>query len=315
VAGHPSSPLSTGGAGVIFEYDVAAILMSRLLRGVSVPVGIHAPVARVAFQQSNEGYPLDDVVAWGHADQSTVAPSIQIQVKRRIKITAGDSDFTKVMAAAVAACAGQSQQIKSRRLLFGLAARRSAADHLDELTELTAMAQAHAEPDKFDNLFCRGITREPLCDRLNEVLDTVANAVGTNEIAVIKPLTHQILRVLHIWQVEEGPDGRDWRAELDGLADLAAEAGKTPADIMAHLLTIAGRFGPRSGNVDADHIRDVLARFEVYLSPAGSGVRRAAAPTINASGNSTVFNGHIQNFGALNIHGRAEAPGRESGTS
>lgn len=290
--------------------------MSRLLRGVSVPVGIHAPVARVAFQQSNEGYPLDDVVAWGQAGQSTVAPSIQIQVKRRIKVTAGDSDFIKVMAATVAACAGQPQQIKSRRLLFGLAARRSAADHLDELTELTAMAQAHAEPDKFDNLFRQGITREPLRDRLNEVLDTVANAVGTNEIAVIKPLTHQILRVLHIWQVEEGPDGRDWRAELDGLADLAAEAGKTPADIMAHLLTIAGQFGPRSGNVDADHVCDALARFEVYLPPAGTGVRRAASPTINASGNSTVFNGHIQNFGgAFYFHGKAEPPGRESGTS
>jgi hypothetical protein len=49
VAGNPSSPLSTGGAGVIFEYDVAAILMSRLLRGASVPAGIHGPVARVAF--------------------------------------------------------------------------------------------------------------------------------------------------------------------------------------------------------------------------------------------------------------------------
>jgi hypothetical protein len=39
VAGHPSSPLSTGGAGVIFEYDVAATLMSRLLR---VPVSLSA---------------------------------------------------------------------------------------------------------------------------------------------------------------------------------------------------------------------------------------------------------------------------------
>ena len=71
--GQPSSPLSTGGAGGIFEYDVAAILMSRLLRGASVPVGIHGPVARVAFQQSNEGYPLDNVVAWGHADPPAIA--------------------------------------------------------------------------------------------------------------------------------------------------------------------------------------------------------------------------------------------------
>jgi hypothetical protein len=77
VAERPSSPLSTGGAGVIFEYEVAAILMSRLVRGASVPVGMRTPVARVAFQQGNEGYPLDDIVARGHADPPAVAPSIQ----------------------------------------------------------------------------------------------------------------------------------------------------------------------------------------------------------------------------------------------
>src|SRR5690349_15236803 len=100
VAGHFFSPLSTGGAGVIFEYDVAAILMSRLLRGGSVPVGIHEPVARVAFQQGNEGCPLDDVVAYAQADPPAIAPSIQIQVKRRVKVTGGDAEFIKVMAAA-----------------------------------------------------------------------------------------------------------------------------------------------------------------------------------------------------------------------
>jgi hypothetical protein len=255
VAEHPSSPLATGGAGVIFEYDVAAILMSRLLRGASIPVGILGPVTRVAFQQGNEGYPLDDIVAHGHADPPALVPSIQIQVKRRVKATAGDADFINVLAAAVAACAGRPEQITSRRLLFGLAARRSSADHLDELTELTSMARAHAHVEKFDNLFREGITGKPLRDRFAGVLDAVANAAGANDMATVKPLAHQILRVLHVWQVEEGPYGRDWRAELDGLADLAAETGKAPADIMAHLLVIAGQLGPRSGSVDAEHVR------------------------------------------------------------
>jgi hypothetical protein len=160
VTAHPSSPLSTGGAGVIFEYDVAAILMSRLLRGASVPVGFHGPVARVAFQQGNEGYPLDDVVAYGHADPPAIAPSIQVQVKRRVRATAGDAEFVKVMAAAAVACGGQPEQLGARRLLFGLAARRSGGDHLDELTELTDMARAHEEPETFENLFPCGDHRE-----------------------------------------------------------------------------------------------------------------------------------------------------------
>jgi hypothetical protein len=316
VAGHLSSPLSTGGAGVIFEYDVAAILMSRLLRGASVPVGIHRPVARVAFQQGNEGYPLDDVVAFGHADPPAVAPSIQIQVKRRVRATAGDVEFVKVMAAAVAACGGQPEQLAARRLLFGLAARRSGADHLDELTELTDMSRAHEEPETFEKLFRPGITGKPLRDRFGDVSSAAATAAGASDALAVRQLTHQILRALHVWQVEEGPDGRDWRAELDGLADLAAAAGKSPADIMTHLLAIAGRFGPRSGNVDADHVRGELARFEVYLPAAMTGVRRPAShTTINASGKSTVFNSQVMNFGAFHFHGRPTAPGEEKGTS
>lgn len=316
VARHLSSPLSAGGAGVIFEYDVAAILMSRLLRGASVPVGIHGPVARVAFQQSNEGFPLDDVVAWGHADPPAIAPTIQVQVKRRVSATGGDAEFIKVMAAAVTACGGQLEQVASRRLLLGLAARRSGADHLDGLTELTDMARAHAEPETFGNLLRAGITRKPLRDRLGEVSTAVATAAGAPDALAVKELTHQILRALHVWQVEEGPDGRDWRVELDGLADLAAAAGKSPADLMAHLLRIAGQLGPRSGNVDARHVCVELARFEIYLPAGSTGIRRPAPhTTINASGNSTVFNGQVQNFGAFHFHSRPSASGKESGAS
>ncbi|GEM_PF-2174280 len=290
--------------------------MSRLLRGASVPVGFHGPVARVAFQQGNEGYPLDDVGAYGHADPPAIAPSIQVQVKRRVRATAGDAEFVKVMAAAVVACGGQPEQLAARRLLFGLAARRSGADHLDELTELTDMARAHEEPETFENLFRAGITAKPLRDRFGEVSAAVATAAGAPDALAIRQLTHQILRALHVWQVEEGPDGRDWRAELDGLADLAAAAGKSPADIMTHLLAIAGRFGPRSGNVDADQVRGELARFEVYLPTTMTWVRRPAShTTINASGNSTVFNGQVMNFGAFHFHGGPSAPGEEKGTS
>jgi hypothetical protein len=316
VSGHLTSPLSTGGAGVIFEYDVAAILMSRLLRGASVPVGIHGPVARVAFQQGNEGYPLDDVVAWGHADPPAEAPSIQVQVKRRVRATAGDAEFVKVMAAAVAACDGQPDQVAARGLLFGLAARRSGADHLDELTEITNIARAHGKRETFENQFRAEAMRKPIRDRFRDVSAAVATAADAPDALAVRQLTHQILRALHVWQVEQGPDGRDWRAELDGLADLAATAGKSPADIMTHLLAIAGRFGPCSGNVDAEHVRGELARFGVYLPAALTGVRRpASSVTINASDYSTVFSSQVMHFGDLHFHGRPSVPGKENGTS
>lgn len=317
MAGQLSSPLSGGNAGGIYEYDVAAILLSRLLRGLNVPVGIHAPVVRVAFQQSNEGYPLDDVVAWGHADPPADEPYIQIQVKRSVRATAGDAEFVKVMAQVVTACGGQPEWIVERRLLFGLAARPSRGGHLDELTELTEMARAHDRRETFESLLREGITGKPLRNRLAEVSDAVATAARAPDPGTVGALTHQILRALHVWQVEEGPDGRDWRAELDGLADLAAEAGITSTGIMDRLRSLAERFGPRSGNVNAAHVRDQLARFQIYLSPVSTGVRRPAThnTTINASGHSTVFNAHVQHFGPVSINSRRSAQGEENGRS
>lgn len=311
VTGRPASPLSTGGAGVIFEYHVAAIMLSRLIRGASVPVGIHGPILRVAFQQGNEGYPLDDVVA--HADPFGAATSIQIQVKRRIQVTAGDPELVKVMAAAVEACRTRPGQVAAGRLLFGLAVRGSPADHLDELTELTVKARSHAEPANFDNLFVGGVTGKPMRDRYTHISAAVAAAAGTDDVLAVITLTHQILRALHVWNVEEGPDGRDWRAELDGLADLAAEAGKSPSDIMAHLYTIACGFGPRSGLVDAEHVRRELIRFEVYLPAASTGVRRNAPVfTVNNNASGPVFAAETMTFHGLQFgNGPTAAPSQE----
>jgi hypothetical protein len=84
-------------------------------------------------------------------------------------------------------------------------AGRSAADHLDELIELTDMARAHKEPETFENLFRAGITGKPLRDRLEEVWTAVAAAAGAPGALVVRQLTHQILRALHVWQVEQGP--------------------------------------------------------------------------------------------------------------
>jgi hypothetical protein len=178
------------------------------------------------------------------------------------------------------------------------------------------MARAHEELRTYENLLRPGVTGKPFRDRFDEVSAAVAIATNAPDGLAVRPLAHQILRALHVWKVEEGPDGRDWRTELDGLVDLAAAAGKSPADIMAHLLVIAGRFGPRSGNVDADLVRGELARFGVYVPARSTDFQRSATnTTINASDNSTVFNAQVMNFGILNLHDRSSTPGKESGTS
>jgi hypothetical protein len=308
-----SSPEATGGAGTNFEYDVAAILLSRLLRGADIPVGLHAPLARVAFQQSNEGYPLDDVVAWSPEDKNGTEPSIQIQVKRHIKVIASDSEFNKVVGAVVAACNGRPELIKSRQLLFGLAARPSPTDHLDELAELTAKARAHSKSDTFGRLFRERITNAGLRDRLDVVRATVAGALGTSadNRTAVDPLTHQILLALYVWPVAEGLDSRDRREEVNSLKLLADAAGQHPDHIMGKLLEIAREFGPRSGNVDAGRVRDELARFDIRLPEDATGIRHSASGTvIHAHDSSKVFHSdRDMHFGDLYFDGRTPEPG------
>ena len=86
---------------------------------------------------------------------------------------------------------------------------------------------------------------------------------------------------------------------------------------MDRLQSLVKRFVPRSGNVNADHMRDELARFQIYLCGVSTGIRRPGshATTVNASGNSTVFSAYHQQFGPVNINNRPGAPGEDSGTS
>jgi hypothetical protein len=287
VTRNPVSPFSTSGGGFIFEYRVAAIMLCRLIRGASVPVGLHEPISRVAFQQSNEGFPLDDVVA--HADPYGSAPSIQVQVKRTIQITAGDPDFIAVMRAAVDVCREHPEQVASGQMLLGLATR-GPANHLEQLTDLTKKARAHADLAKFSDQFRAGVTGKPMRDRFGAVSAAVATAADISDGSAAGSLTHQILKALHVWQVAEGPDGRDWRAELDSLADLASGAGKAPVDLMQHLYSIVGEFAPQSGLVDAEHVRKELVRFGVYLSPASTGIKQQGSTfTVNNNGSGPVF--------------------------
>lgn len=302
VTGQLVSPLSTGGAGVIFEYQIGAIMLSRLLRGAHVPVGIQQPLSRVGFQQGNSGFPFDDIVAHAHADPFDTAPCIQIQVKKRIQVTGGDPMFIKVMAAALDVCQGRSAEVAERKILLGLAAA-DPPDQLAELGDLTRTARAHSYPETFASQFQDGITKSTRRDLYAHVRAAVAAAAAVEDTHAIRAWTHLILARLHVWHVPEGPDSGTWRAELDGLADMAAAAGKSSADLLAHLYRLAEDFGPRGGLVDADHVRAQLLSQHGIRLIAGSTAftRQASLFTINHSGNGTVFAAEHQVFNGLTI--------------
>ncbi|MGW4411383.1 hypothetical protein ACWEJ6_45655 [Nonomuraea sp. NPDC004702] len=261
-----SSPKATGGAGTIFEYQFAAIMLSRLLRGAHVPIAIQLPLDRVGLQQQVTGHPFDDLVAY--ARPAPTGPRIQIQVKQKIHIRGKDEDFIKVMAAALRAVRDKEAEIADGALRLGLVAGGPVND-LAELREVTEMARTVPDHQSLHALLGEYVTSGRIRDRHAHVVAAVASAAAAQEEDEAAALAHRVLGALHVWQVDLGPDGRDTRSEMDQLE--AGFAGQVNAvDLFAHLSDLAQEYGPRAGQIDAPSLRRVLrSRFGLQLVQDG----------------------------------------------
>jgi hypothetical protein len=280
------STQATSGAGTIFEYRVAAIMLGRLLRGAHVPVGTTQPLARVGLQRRNAGYPLDDIVA--HTlprEASLVAPAIQIQVKVSLPIATkdGDAAFVKVMAAALDACRTHRAEVRAGAMLLGLAVGGDTEAVLPDLAYLADKARGHVSPESFEEQVRPGaVSRKRRALHAN-VSAAVATAAATDDPVLVLSMVHQILGALHVWHATAGHDGAEWRAELDALAGTAREAG----------------LAEHGGLVDAAHVRrELLSKYGIHLPPPGESQQaRPRGLTVNIGQiNGPVYNGEVMNF-------------------
>lgn len=92
-----TSTLASGPAGTHFEAQVAASYMLAMLAGAPARGLPGASIDRVALQQANAGYPLDDVIIHGHDNISGKVAVLEVQVKRSITFAASDPVFRKVV--------------------------------------------------------------------------------------------------------------------------------------------------------------------------------------------------------------------------
>src|SRR5712691_12679201 len=186
-----TSPPATGGAGVIFEYRVAGIMLSRLLRGAHVPVGTVLPLLRVGLQQRNAGYPLDDIVAHTLPREGcTVAPIIQIQVKKSLRIATQNEDaaFVKVIAAAIEVCLEHTAEVEAGAMLLGLAVGEDPKTVLPDLAHLTVIAREHASAELFRQQFRPGASNEARRGLHEKVSAAVGTAIASDDAAIIEHL-------------------------------------------------------------------------------------------------------------------------------
>lgn len=132
------STAASGPAGAHFEQEVAAYYLLAMLCGAP-PRGMPGTrIETVELQQSNSGYPLDDVIV-GVIDPVGQRKSLEIQVKRTISFSPKDKVFLKV--AGQIADTGQTERFKSSTVEMAIAASRGSTKIDGAYQDLLALAR------------------------------------------------------------------------------------------------------------------------------------------------------------------------------
>ena len=262
-----SSPLSTGGAGTIFEYRVAAVVLAALLRGDRVE-GLTVPVTGVRLQQSHFGYTLDDLVV--RASSPGGEPLVlEFQVKRTIQPSLHDDEWRSFVRQCLQAVEGDRDGLTQGRHQLGLAAA-APLSQLTKLRELTKWAFGAADLASFLNdVSSPGRIDQQVRSRWMHLRDTVADihAEGsvTSPAAEVDELAFLVAASMRVWIVEVEDEGRDFRHCLDRLADVVPPGSPVdaPYSLYLHLADVAQTRGPRSGGLTAAELRAELERRQV----------------------------------------------------
>jgi tetratricopeptide (TPR) repeat protein len=237
--GHESatSALATGGAGTIYEYEVAAIALSMLLARSLMPRGRQQPVTFVGMQQRSFGNRLDDLVLRAEGPRGTV--EMQIQVKRHLRAIASDADFRQTIVQGVQLIREHAAAVAEGTLRVGIAAPGEKS-HLAHLTELAAAAQAHEEPQNLLRILAPGTAAKERRAAYAAIRAIVAEVDEANAIG----LTHQLLRSLYIWEVDARLDGADTLRAIERLEGVAL--GVSGCELFEQVSWYAQTYGPRA---------------------------------------------------------------------
>ena len=265
--GRVPSPLSTGGAGTLFEYRVAAMVMAAVLRGDRV-AGFDIPVTEVRLQQRNSGYALDDVVAFAsRADQGTHV--VEFQVKRTLSPVRSNPEWASVIHQCLEALNGHPRAIERGERRLGIAARGPARP-LAELAELARWVRAQPDADAVLRLLSvPGAVPVSVRERWTHLRNAVCDALADGNQppdSHVDAISHRIASALCVWTAEVEDGERDHRAVLDRLGDLVPlDRPQAAYDLFMHLIDLAQQLGPRAGGISRDTLIAELERRGVRL--------------------------------------------------
>jgi ATPase family associated with various cellular activities (AAA) len=146
----PSTEL-TGGAGFSYEDTVVAYYLAALLREERA-AGQAGVVTSVAVQQAGHGHPMDDVVV--EFEDAAGKRVLDLQVKRQLRISAADDDFSSIMTAARATRA--LDVFQPTRDAYGFVVEHVAVGPQRTLGRLIDWAKASPAGEDYERRFSDG---------------------------------------------------------------------------------------------------------------------------------------------------------------
>jgi hypothetical protein len=141
----------TGGAGFTYEDTVVAYYLAALLREDRA-AAMEGIVRDVAVQQAGHGDPMDDIIV--RFENGGVPAKLNLQAKRKIQISATNSDFADVLTRAVATRASSS--FNAENDADGFAVEHVAENRFRTLRRLIDWAQASPTGEHFAARFALG---------------------------------------------------------------------------------------------------------------------------------------------------------------
>ncbi|MBZ6282686.1 hypothetical protein [Streptomyces olivaceus] len=260
-----ASPISSGGAGTVFEYRAAALDLVALLCCVPVP-GLEAVPDAVELQKASMA-PLDDVVVSNGKGPYLLV--LERQIKRTLEIVPSAKAWKGLISQCLESLERFGDDVDAERRRFGVTATGPSKD-LEELRELAATAAAQASLEKFlqEALPPLGGQYHRVWKHLKTtVTDAMTKPGGSALVPELVELTaFRIVRRLVVQIEPEGPGAR-YTALCAALEERLIPAGADydAPEVFRIIEDLAEEWGPRSGSVDREMLRNRLSAKGLVL--------------------------------------------------
>ncbi|MFB8290204.1 hypothetical protein [Kitasatospora purpeofusca] len=277
------SPLSTGGAGTIYEYHVAALDLVALLSGAEVP-GLDVVPDTVGLQKASTD-PLDDIVSSNNAGPRKL--SVERQAKRTLTILPSEKAWKGLIRQCCESLERFGEDIDAERRRLGVTAT-GPVEELEQLSELAAWAGAQPTHRHFVDEALPPVGQQ--YHRLwGHVKSTVSWAL-TEMNGGSKPSPEEVeesaFRIVRRLVVEIEPEeaGARYTYLCAVLAErlLPQDGGHDAAAVFGAVEDIAQEWGRRGGTITRTMLRDRLRRQGIVLRgdpPARADLDALAAHT------------------------------------